>query len=1237
MLRVLVLGELAVELDGAPLALPAGRPARVLLGHLALHPGRHARAELAARFWPDVLDESARASLRGALADVRRALGPAAGEHLLATREHAGLVGAWTDAAAAAALASAGDLAAAAALWRGELLAGLEAGEWLATARDEDRARRSALLAALAEAAAAEGDHRAAVARARERVALEPLSEEAHRDLIARLAAAGDRAAAMTAYSRLADRLRTELGIAPSAASRELAAQVRRGGEVARGGAGRDAAAGEPAVGAAGDPALGAAANPALGAAANPALGAAANLALGAAPPLPAVFAARRERSPFVGRERERDRLLGALDSVRDGRRRLVLVAGEPGIGKTRLVAETARRAHHAGATVLAGRCHEEPLAPFAPLVEALRPLGELRPEPAADAGAARLRLFDEVAGVLAAAAARRPVLLVLDDLHWADQATLRLLAHLAAAPEPAALLMLGTYRQTELGRRHPLSAVLADLRREQRSERLALTGLDAGAATRLIGGWVGSEAGSELVARVLTETEGNPFFIEEVLRDLVEDGALIRRDGRWRADGPLSVPESVREVIGRRVERLSDTAVAVLEAAAACGREFDLPVLAASGVMEQAALLDGLEEAERAYLVRPAAPLGGRDDPRAAAAPPPAPLGGRDDPRAAAAPPPAPLGGRDDPRAAAAPPPAPLGGRDDPRAAAAPPPAHHATRAGGRWAFSHALVREALYDDLPSLRRARLHAAVADGLVQTGGSPAEAAFHAYEAAALEGPARAIALAEEAAAEALAGLAYEAAAAHLARALQALELEPAADPLRRADLLLARGDALARAADPEALAAFAAARELARAAGDAERLARAALGACGVGVTIIEVDLDRAALLEEAIAALGAGGRAPALRARLLARLAIELAYAPGRDRSGPLSDGAVATAREAGDPDALLAALNARHVALWHPDGLDERLALADEMIALAAAHDRPEAELQGRNWRAVDLWEASDIPAFEAELERHAALADALRLPAFQWYAPMWRAALAVLRGEHAAARPLIERAVAIGSHAGDENAALGAAMLGVSIGQQERRFEDYDFDFVTDKIENSPAGPAYRSSRAWTNAELGRVEEARADLEWLAADGFARLPFDFNWLSAVGELAEAIAILGDGERAEELYALVLPYADRSLVAGRAICWQGSMHHYLGRLAATSGRLEDAIRHFEAALAEGERTGGRAWQVQTRARLADALAAAGDPEAADRMLAAARAEAEALGLGARAIPRGAGAARRS
>ena len=1097
MLRVLVLGELVVEVDGRPVPLPDGRPARALLGYLALHPGPHARAALAARLWPDVLDESARTSLRGALADVRRALGAAADGHLVATRGEVGLRGVETDAADAADAPAAAALA----LWRGPLLDGLEAGDWLDAARERDRATRGALLSALADAAAAAGDHAGAVARARERVALEPLSEEAHRELIARLAAAGDRAAAVTAYERLAERLRRELRIAPSAPTRALIAEIRGDGAAHR--APRPPARRSPRPSPPGASARRSSAATPRATGCSPRSTTSATASGGwwwsaASPGSASRASPRRPRAPRTTPAPPCWR--AAATRSRSGRSR-----------------RSSRRCGRSASCT-----------PSPPPTRARRGCGCSTRSP----------------GCSRDAAGERPVLLVLDDLHWADPATLRLLAHLAAAPEPAALLLVGTYRQTDLGRGHPLSALLADLRREPRAERIALDGLDAGATASLIGGWVG-DAEPGLAARVLAETEGNPFFIEEVLRDLLESGAH---------DDAIRVPESVREVIGRRVERLSAGALAALEAAAAYGREFDVGVLAAAAPQQRDALLDGLDEAERAQLVRPLTTGTARG------------------------------------------------------------------MGAGRWAFSHALVRDAIYDELPTLRRARLHAAIADALVRGGGATAEAAHHAYEAAALDGGERAVALSREAAAEALAGLDYEAAAAHTAHALQALELDPAAGPHDRAAVLIEHGDALARAGDPGAVAAFAEARDLA--AGAPELVARAALGACGVGVTIIDVDLDRAAWLEAAAEQLGDGH--PGLRARLLARLAIELAYEG--DRLGALSEAAVDAARAAGDPDALLAALNARHVALWHPDGLGERLAVADEMIALAAAHDRPEDELQGRNWRAVDLWERGDTPAFEAELERYAALSGRLGLATFAWYVPMWRAALRILRGEGEAAQPLIAEAVAIGARAGDANAELCAGMLEFQRIVNERRFADFPFAFADAKIAGSPAGPAYRASRAWAAAELGRTAAARADVDWICADDLARLRFDFNWMSAIGELGEALAVLGDGTRAEQLYRVALPYADRVVTSGRAIGSQGSVEHTLGRLAATAGRPSGAIRHFRAAIAAQARIDARAWTVHTRTCLAAALDAAGDADGAAREAAAARAAAAALGLPAAA-----------
>src|SRR3954452_23008742 len=220
MLRVRLLGELQAEADGEPIAMPASRRAWALLAWLALHPGEHARGAVAARFWPDVLDSSARASLRSALWELRRALGDDAA--LTAGRDRIALR-CETDLAEFDAHVAAGRLEDAVALHRGPLLADLD-DDWVLEARDEHAERLGAALARLAAAAERPAD---AVGWARRRLALDPLDEDAARDLMRRLADAGDRPGALAAYDRLSDRLRSALGLAPSAETRALVAEVR--------------------------------------------------------------------------------------------------------------------------------------------------------------------------------------------------------------------------------------------------------------------------------------------------------------------------------------------------------------------------------------------------------------------------------------------------------------------------------------------------------------------------------------------------------------------------------------------------------------------------------------------------------------------------------------------------------------------------------------------------------------------------------------------------------------------------------------------------------------------------------------------------------------------------------------------------------------------------------------------------------------------------------------------------
>ncbi len=1101
MLRVRVLGGLAIEDGGRPLPVPASRPARELLAWLALHPGAHPRLELAMRFWPDVLETSARASLRTTLHELRREIGA---EHLVVDRETVGLAPAWVDALEVERLAPGEALA----LCTGEPLVGIER-DWAIAFRDEHRERVAALVAGLADAAA---DPPSALRWARELARLDPLSEDATRRLMRAHADAGDRAAAVAAYTRLADRLRRDLSIPPSRQTRELLAEIRAGeGD-------------EPPLG--GGDQRGAAARRD-------------ERSVSARPPFPPALAGRG--GAFAGRAAE---LRAVSDALRPGRRGVLLLAGEPGIGKTRLLAEAGRAAHADGATVLYGRCHEERLTPYEPFVEALAALAgaplavdvgaaelarlvpplarSLGPAPAPPAAEGeRWRLFEAVAAALPP-----PVVLLLDDLHWADAGTLRLLSHLLRRAHPP--VVAGAYRDTDVSRRHPLAAALADLRRDGLVERLAVGGLDEAAVAELVAGEHGPPG---LAGPLQRETGGNPFFVEEVLRHL--EGAA--------EPGRLPIPEGVKDVIGRRLSRLAPDTGRTLAVAAVAGREFDVTLLEA--LLPEVDVLGALEEAAAAQMVR------------------------------------------------------------------------EAPGVPGRFAFAHALVRETLYDELSLTRRVRTHRALADALA-TRPAPrlAELAHHRLEAAAAGDAAEAADAALAAAREALAALAYEEAASFCERGLTALE---DAEPRRRAELQLALGDARLRAGDRDgARAAFAAAAglargEMAREGGAAELLARAALGFSGLGVTIIAVDADAVALLEEALAALPDDHP---LGARLVARLAIETYYASTPQRRKALGDRAVDLARK-NDATSLLDALNARHAALWSAAYLDERLTTAGEMIALAREVGDAERELQGRNWRVTDLLERGDLAEARREIAAHEALAERLKLPAYRWWGPMWRSSLAILEGRFADAEALI---ATIG---GDPNADLYAEIQRYGLDWARERFELFDEEAI-DRESGRPAEYAYRSGFAWILCLNGREDEARRQVEWVTADDFARFKDDMNSLAALTELTQALVLLDEPGPAAGVLERLAPYADRNVVNGRGASGYGSAAHHVAALTALLGRHEEAGPRFEAALRHNAALGSRPWVARTQERYAASLHARGEHDRARELARAAAATARELGI---------------
>jgi class 3 adenylate cyclase len=344
----------------------------------------------------------------------------------------------------------------------------------------------------------------------------------------------------------------------------------------------------------------------------------------------------------FVGRDAELERLQQLWKEAAAGERRVALVAGEPGVGKTRLAAELAIRVYDEGGIVLAGRCDEDLGVPYQPFVEALRhfvehtPPSELKerlgryggdlvrlvpelservpdlsPPLQSDPETERYRLFDAVAVWVAAASTDAPLLLVFDDLQWAAKPTVLLLRHVVRSAQTDRVLLVGTYRDTEFDHDHPLLQVFADLRRQQGVERLSLVGLDSAGVAAFMEQAAGHRLGDEdvLLARAIhDETEGNPFFVREVLRHLSETGALERQEGRLVSRLPIEeigIPEGVRDVVSRRLSRLSAEANRALRVAAVVGTDFEMALVgAATPDLDEDELLSAMEEATGARVV---------------------------------------------------------------------------------------------------------------------------------------------------------------------------------------------------------------------------------------------------------------------------------------------------------------------------------------------------------------------------------------------------------------------------------------------------------------------------------------------------------------------------------------------------------------------------------------------------------------------------------------------------------
>jgi DNA-binding SARP family transcriptional activator len=1128
MLRISLVGELRVDLDGRRLEKIASGRVRSLLAWLAYHPGLHPRTRVAAVFWPDVLESSARASLRTTLAMLRRALGEEGARHVVAGRDRVGIEDGqdvWIDVREVDRLVEHGRRDEALALCDGDLLTDLD-DDWVLEERRTHRDRVADLLVELGDAAEQAGDLATGVRHARRRLELDHVSEDAVRVLMRRLARTGDGAAAVAAYESFRRALQRELGMAPSAETRSLVEELRSDHQA-------------PGVDV-------------------------------RAVPLPAALA-RSEQVPLVGRGEELAALRAVWRRASAGAASVVTLAGEAGSGKTRLLTELAREARADGATVLAGRCTEDGIVAFAPFTEALRQhlagspgslpewvateLARLLPELDPDAGEpegeprdARHRLFEAVAAAIGDAARRTPVLLVVEDLHWADAATLRMLAHVTRTVGWAPLLVAGSLREGDIEAAPELHALLGDLRRERRLEPVVLGGLSQAEVGDLASAWLGNTPSPQaLTAAVHRRTGGNPLLVEELVRHLVESYPGRSADELVDAAG-VEVPHGARAVIDRRLARLPEAAGQAVRVGAIAGEDFELADVAAACALSDDLLADGLDAAVRAGLVEE-------------------------------------------------------------------------STVPGRYRFAHALVREAVLAGLTATRRALLHRRMAEVLEALPDDRrerriTELARHLLDARPMVDGRKTAKVALRAAEQVKRRLAYEDAAVLLERAAGELDER---DRLQ-VELLLALGDARLRSGEARyAEGCFREAADLARALGDHDLLARAALGTAGLTVSVGPVRDGVRALLEEALGGVAASS---AFRPLLLARLAIEVYYArPATLREG-LSAEAVAAGRRAGGR-ALLEALGARHVALWSPDHVEERLTIADELVAAARLLGDREAELQGVNWRVVDLLELGELDQALAAIADHERLGDELRLLAYAWYVPMWRAMLALVAGRVDEAQRLSEEGERIGRAAHDDNAELLFEIQRVAIRRADGRLTDEDHAVIGRHAERRPPGAAWRAWLATIALAQGDVERARRGLEREVA-GLASLPLDANWLYTATALGVLAARLGDRAAAASVYPRVLPYGDRIVLAGRASTCTGSASFSLGLLAATLGDERAAVAHLEEAVRRNDALGAVAHAAAARHALSDLLA---DRARAAAMRNEAQAAADAMGL---ALPDG-------
>jgi hypothetical protein len=867
-------------------------------------------------------------------------------------------------------------------------------------------------------------------------------------------------------------------------------------------------------------------------------------------------------RELFVGRDREIAELRSGLNDTLLGRGELFLIAGESGIGKTRLSEELASEAAGREALVVWGSAWEGGGAPpFWPWVQVVRELAigltsserprlreilgasapyvahlvpavrdalpDLPPAPALESEQARFGLFDAIATFLRDRSSERPLVLVLEDLHWADGPSLLLTEFLARTLHNVPLMVLATYRDVDARRDPALANILGRLERAGR--RIALGGLAMRPVTQIVNAHAGGGARPSFVRRIAELTHGNPLFVEEMMRLLVAEGHV----GEAQRAGVLPLPVGVRETIWRRLEPLPQAVRQLLTIASAIGAEFELDTLAGVTGADYDELLDLLDEAAEARVVHV------------------------------------------------------LG--DDVT----------------RWRFEHALVRETLYDSMKPRERARLHKAIAENLEQRATTVSTRdlsalAYHFLEAAAFGDASKALEYAVAAGEEAMRVLAYEHAEGKYRQALRALELVGDV-PYRRCELLIALGEAQTRSGDQAAgRATLRRALGVARELGDGGLLGQAALGFTPWGLSTAVVDEELVATLQEALDSIAASDRPQ--HARLLAHLAAALYWKAPLERRLELVHEAIDSARKLGDPETLAFVLVESHIATWDPESVERSLPWAEEILMLAERSSKLELALHAHTWRVSLMLELGDLAGVDQSIEAIAQIAGVLGEPRARAYVPLVRAIRALLDGR-------VEQAEQLNSSAGelamevtrDAIVPMIIAAQSFWIRWTQGRASELE-PAVRHMADTYPLIPSWRCALTACLRDAGRFDELTVELDRLGASDFATLPRDNTWLVGLALIAEACETVGHAEHAETVAAMLAPFASRHIVSPIA-AYVGPVNRYLGLLAAARGDHDEALALLAVAREEAALLGARPMLAKIELDVARVEAAREEP----------------------------------